>query len=163
MENSKATINVYDYGRNYSLKKKFSLFITKIVEMIFLIGIVSVVGYSIYKYFNDDALEEIDKMATYSVQNIYNYIINNNIQDEYKIVYFPDEENIVGSNGLVNNNLGIEINQFESGYIIMYKDGKYSYELNYNGYCVSKDIEDAKYKINIFRKCDTHKMDYLKG
>lgn len=166
MESSKATVNVYDYSQKNKKKGPISIIgkiILKLIQFVITICVLGLAGYSVYMFFfNQEALTEIDHMAKYSVQNIYNYIGTNGV-DNYKVIYFPDNENIVGYNGKINNDLGLDLNQFEAGYIIMYSNGSYAYELSYNKYCIVKGVNDNKYSVHIFKKCETDKMDDLKG
>ncbi len=154
METTKATVNVYDYGKPNSFSRKVRIFFTKLVEDIILLGVLAVIIYCAYKFLDKDSIGELDNMSNYSVKNLHTYFEENVHEDRYVLTY-PDVNNIVSINGKIKNDDGLDLNNFDEGYILMYEDGTYAFKLKYNGYCLSKGIDDKSYKVTILLPCKT--------
>ena len=45
---------------------------------------------------------------------------------------------------------------------MMYSEREYYYELRYEGYCITKELKDEVYKVNIFKKCTKEKVANVK-
>lgn len=162
METSRATVNTYDYSRNNSPRRRAKIAFDKILGFS-IVAIILVAGfYIMYKYNNDAKLNEIDKMIAHSIKNMQEVVTDPDFNSTYQLVVFPDSSGIVSQNGKIINPLNLDLNEFEDGFIMMYSETDYYYELQYEGYCITKDIDSEVYKVNIFTKCTSEKMTNVK-
>jgi hypothetical protein len=164
METSKATVHVYDYGKKHGKNKKKHKkehLIPKVFLVCILVILLIVVPYSVYKYANRDKITEIDNKIGISIGTMQKVVSDRDFKKDYLIVTFPDTSGIVSDRGIIKNDAGALYKEFESGYIIMYKDGKYNFELETDGYCAMRDINDKQYQLLIFKKCTSNEVDYI--
>ena len=162
MKTHKATIHVYDYGKKKSNHHKAKLKISNILKIVLPLLVLFFAAFCIYKYSNKDKIKEIDKKITMSIELMQNAVKEETFTDDYLLVVFPDDSNVISNKGYIINNIGASYKEFEAGYIMMYKDGTYKFELQDNGYCATKDTYDEAYQLLIFKKCSSEEVDYLK-
>ena len=140
METSKATINTYDYGKSNSHKRRMKITFDKVIGFI-AIMLILIVGFFIAIKYNDEAkLIEIDKMLAQSINNMQKVVSDPKFTDTYKLVTFPDDSGIVSENGQIISDFDIKLPEFEDGYIMMYSEREYYYELQYEGNFVSNSL-----------------------
>lgn len=162
METSRATINTYDYSKNNSYKRRMKITLDKVIGFI-AVTLILVVGFFIAIRYNDEAkLIEIDKMLAQSINNMQKVVSDPEFTDTYKLVTFPDDTGIVSENGQIKSEFDTKLPEFEDGYIMMYSEREYYYELQYEGYCITKELKDEVYKVNIFKKCSKEQVANVK-
>lgn len=162
METSKVTVHTYDYGHKNTSKKRRKTKASRNVKIFLAIIISCILIYSIYKYTRYDIIKEIDKKISMSLDLMKTEIKKENFDEDYLLVTFPDKDNIVSKNKYIISDIGNKYKEFESGYILMYKNGSYRFELQVDGYCATKDINNDKYQLLIFKRCSSKNINYLK-
>ncbi len=162
MKTNETTIHVYDYGKKRREHHKMKLKISKTLKIVLPLLILIFAGFCLYKYSNKDKITEIDKKIAMSIELMQSTIKEKNFKGDYLLVIFPDDSKVVSNKGYIINNIGASYKEFQAGYIMMYKDGTYKFELQDDGYCATKDIYDETYQLLIFKKCSSKEVDYLK-
>jgi len=162
MKTHETTIHVYDYGKKKNKQHKIKFKILNILKIVIPLLILVLAAFCIYKYSNKNKIEEIDKKIAMSIELMQGAMKEENFTGDYQLVIFPDNSNIVSDKGYIINNIGASYKEFEAGYIMLYKDGTYKFELQDSGYCATKDIYDKTYQLLIFKKCSSKEVDYLK-
>lgn len=163
MHTSKATIHAYDYQkkhkkRTFGAKEKKDY--TKLKIFITLIILLPII-FCIYKYNDSDKIKEIEKRIAISTDRAKAIIADGSFKNDYLLITFPDTSGKMSKNGYLINEVGGKFKEFTSGYILMYRDGSYEYQLESEGYCLKKDLNDDQYKLSIFTKCSSNDVDYL--
>ena len=82
--------------------------------------------------------------------------------EDYKLVNFPDTENIVSKDKKIKVSTGKKYDEFKEGYIIIYKDGKYAFKLTNGVYCATKDYDDDEINIDVSSECEDYEIEYKK-
>lgn len=162
METSKATINIYDYGKHKNKKHKKKVKRIRTVVIPILSILLLVILFSVIKYSNKDKIKEIDKKISASLEIMRSTVKNKDFDEDFLLIVFPDNSKIISNNGYIINDIGASYKEFQAGYIIMYKNGTYEFELQDDGYCAVKNTNDDKYQLLIFKKCSSKQYDYLK-
>lgn len=162
MRTHEATVHVYDYGKKKQKHHKAKIKISNILKIIIPILILVVAAFCIYKYSNKNKIQEIDKKIAMSIELMQNIIKEENFAGDYLLVTFPDDSKVVSEKGYIINNIGASYEEFEAGYIMLYRNGNYKFELQDSGYCATKDVYDKTYQLLIFKKCSSKEVDYLK-
>ena len=101
-------------------------------------------------------LEKFNNTVLGVIENIKDI----DIKDEYKLINFPDKENVITKNGKIKRISGKKYNEFEKGYILVYKDKTYSFKLSNGKYCASKKLTDSSINIDIFTECENYDVEY---
>lgn len=162
MKTHETTIHVYDYGKKNGKHHIIKLKISNILKIFIPLLILVLAAFCIYKYSNKDMIQEIDKKIVMSIELMQSTIKDKDFTGDYLLVIFPDDSKVVSNNGYIINNIGASYKEFDAGYIMLYKDGTYKFELQDNGYCATKDIYDKTYQLLIFKTCSSKEVDYLK-
>ncbi len=162
MKTHETTIHVYDYGKKKRKHHNAKLKISNILKIVLPLLVLIFAAFCIYKYSNKDKIKEIDKKIAMSIELMQNVVKDKSFDGDYLLVTFPDNSKVVSNDGYIINNIGSSYKEFDAGYIILYKDGTYKFELQDTGYCATKDIYDKKYQLLIFKKCSSKEVDYLK-
>jgi hypothetical protein len=162
MKTHESTIHVYDYGKKKQKHHKTKTKISNILKIVIPLLILVIAAFCIYKYSNKNKIEEIDKKIAMSIELMQNIIKEENFTGDYLLVTFPDDTKVVSNKGYIINNIGASYKEFEAGYIMLYKNCNYKFELQDSGYCATKDVYDKTYQLLIFKKCSSKEVDYLK-
>ena len=80
--------------------------------------------------------------------------------EDYKLINFPDTESIISNNQKIALSNGKKYNEFTKGYVLVYKDGKYSFKLTNGIYCATKTFDDEEINIDVSGECEEYEVEY---
>lgn len=106
----------------------------------------------------ETAIEKFNNAILATIESIKKLEIKN----EYLLINFPDKENLISKNGKLQRNNKKKYNEFNKGYVIIYKDGSYSFKVSNNHYCASKGYDDTTIDVDMSAECENYDVEYIK-
>ena len=127
------------------------------VALVFLVLLISVLTI-IYRNMKGSG-SDVDTFRN-SILALMENVIEYDVKDEYVIITFPDNDELITKNGKIRDSIGRRYNEFKEGHVIKYKDGTYAFKLTNGSFCAVKDYNDTGVEIDIYEPCSNYDVTY---
>lgn len=130
---------------------------TIIIAISFLVSFIIILSVIYFcKLYSNKELERFNNSILALMENVMNY----DVEDDYVLINFPDENEIITKNGKIENSKGKTFNEFEKGYVIVYKDGTFGFKLTNGLYCATKGFNDTGVNVDVVEPCNDYEVVY---
>lgn len=123
-----------------------------------LVVIVIILSLILCYYINKET--DVDKFKNTVVAVIENIQSLDLKDNEYTLINFPDEKEIITKNGKIKSSTNKKYLEFTKGYIIIYDNNNYAFKLSNGSYCATKDYNDLNVNIDLYAECENYDVEY---
>ncbi len=130
-----------------------------VILTIVLVILICLFVFLFRRYTDKDSLKLFEDKINMAINLTREQVDNEEYNEDYMLINFPDTKDIITKDETMSFN-NKELEEFSSGYILVYKDGSIAFKLSDGKYCATKSFTDASYKLFIFGQCFNYNVEY---